>query len=156
MTINDYCITPHFEIVRNEYRAYPDVEIKVPVRGTDFSAACDFFSPTHVVIKPGESIMIWSDLKAIINTDEALLLLPRSSLGSHNIMLANTMGVIDADYANNVKNDGNIGFCLHNYGTDPYEINIGDKLVQGLLIRYHPIGNESNQIRQGGFGSTGK
>ena len=71
-------------------------------------------------------------------------------------MLMNTVGIIDADYANNEKNDGNIGFNLYNYSKEPYIIREGDKLVQGILMKYAPIGEESHQTRTGGFGSTGK
>lgn len=156
MVLTNNTINSHFEIVADKHRKHPDTEIKMPVRSTDSSAACDLFSPVTVKIEPGESCMIWSDLKAIINSNEAFLILPRSSLGSKGIMLMNTIGVIDADYANNEKNDGNIGFNLYNYGKEPYIIREGDKIVQGILIKYAPIGEESHQIRTGGFGSTGK
>lgn len=156
MIITNNTIESHFEIVKDKHRKHPDVNIQMPVRSTMASAACDFFSPVSVRIEPGESCMIWSDLKAIINTNEVLAILPRSSLGSKGIMLMNTVGIIDADYANNEKNDGNIGFNLYNYGKEPYIIREGDKLVQGVLIKYAPIGEESHQTRTGGFGSTGK
>ena len=91
-----------------------------------------------------------------MNFDEVLAIFPRSSLGSKGIMLMNTVGIIDADYANNEKNDGNIGFNLYNYEKEPYIIREGDKLVQGILIKYAPIGEKSHQTRAGGFGSTGK
>lgn len=148
-------IEPHFEIVKDEYRKNPGVVITIPVRSTEASAACDFFSPITVRIEPGESFMIWTDLKAIIPNDEALIILPRSSIGSKGLMLKNTIGVIDSDYANNKKNDGNIGFNIYNYGTEPYIIREGDKIVQGVLIKYAPIGEESHLTRTGGFGSTG-
>ena len=156
MILTHQTIEPHFEIVKDEHRKNPDANISIPVRSTTASAACDFFSPVTVRIEPGESCMIWSDLKAIMNFDEVLAIFPRSSLGSKGIMLMNTVGIIDADYANNAKNDGNIGFNLYNYGKEPYIIREGDKLVQGVLMKYAPIGEESHQTRAGGFGSTGK
>ena len=156
MILTNQTINPRFEIVEDKHRKNPGVDIKMPIRSTTASAACDFFSPVSVKIEPGESCMIWSDLKAIINTNEVLAIFPRSSLGSKSIMLMNTVGIIDADYANNEKNDGNIGFNLYNYGDEPYIIREGDKLVQGILMKYAPIGEESHQTRTGGFGSTGK
>ncbi len=156
MILTNQTIKPRFEIVKDEHRKNPDANISMPVRSTMASAACDFFSPITVRIEPGESCMIWSDLKAIMNFDEVLAIFPRSSLGSKGIMLMNTVGIIDADYANNEKNDGNIGFNLYNYSKEPYIIREGDKLVQGILMKYAPIGEESHQTRTGGFGSTGK
>lgn len=156
MVLTNQTIKPRFEIVKDEHRKNPDANISMPVRSTMASAACDFFSPVTVRIEPGESCMIWSDLKAIMNFDEVLAIFPRSSLGSKGIMLMNIVGIIDADYANNEKNDGNIGFNLYNYSKEPYIIREGDKLVQGILMKYAPIGEESHQTRTGGFGSTGK
>lgn len=156
MILTNKTIESRFEIVKDKYRKNPDVDIKMPVRGTERAGACDFFSPVTVRIEPGETAMIWTDLKAIINNDEVLLLLPRSSLGIKRIILTNIVGVIDADYTNNEKNDGNIGLNMCNDGKEPYIIRAGDKIAQGILVKYVPIGEESHQTRTGGFGSTGK
>jgi dUTP pyrophosphatase len=47
--------------------------------------------------------------------NEVLLIDIRSSIGiNQDLMIANTLGVIDSDYYNNPKNEGNIGFTLRN------------------------------------------
>ena len=77
-------------------------------------------------------------------------------MGKHPVMLANTQGWIDSDYANNPDNDGKIGFRLLNLGDTDYVIKKGDRIGQGKLTTYIPIGEESGNERTGGFGSTGK
>ena len=101
--------------------------------------------------------MIWTDVKAHMYDDNALLLMPRSSMGKHPIMIANTIGLIDSDYYGNSDNDGNIGFRLLNLGDTPYEIKVGDRIGQGVFIKYGTTNNDDTKaVREGGFGSTEK
>ncbi len=146
----------HFEIVRDDARKHPDASIRLPERGTAHSVACDFFAPDDVTIFPGESAMIWTDVKAIFAPDEALILNVRSSMGKAHIIPANAQGWVESDYANNTGNDGNIGFRLLNLGHEAYSIHAGDRIGQGMLVKYIPIGRDTEAERIGGFGSTGK
>lgn len=145
-----------FEVVSERFRAYGGVEIKLPTRGSKNSAGYDFYSPIDVVIQPNEMAMIWTDVKAHMYYDNALLIIPRSSMGKHPIMISNTVGLIDSDYYGNESTDGNIGFRLFNLGTTPYEIKAGDRIGQGIFIKYGTV-KDDNTIteRKGGFGSTG-
>ena len=143
-----------FEVVRNEYRKNSG-EIRLPTRATEHSAGYDFYSPVKVTIPPHEMVMIWTDVKAHMYYDNALLIMPRSSMGKQPIMIANTIGLIDNDYYNNDSNDGNIGFRLLNLGDTPYEINEGDRIGQGIFIKYGTIKDDTTTAtRTGGFGST--
>lgn len=144
-----------FEIVKDEFRKNSNVDIKLPTRATEHSAGYDFYSPIDITIQPNESVMIWTDIKANMYYDNALLLIPRSSMGKHPIMISNTVGLIDSDYYNNESNDGNIGFRLLNIGSTPYEIKIGDRIGQGVFIKYGTVKNDDAiGVRSGGFGST--
>jgi dUTP pyrophosphatase len=144
----------YFEIVKDEFRKNPG-EIKLPTRATTNSAGYDFYSPINATIEPNESVMIWSDIKAHMYYDNALLLIPRSSMGKQPIMIANTIGLIDSDYYGNVDNDGNIGFRLLNLGNTPYEIKAGDRIGQGIFVKYGTIKDDAaSGTRTGGFGST--
>ena len=80
----------------------------------------------------------------------------RSSMGKQPVMIANTMGVIDSSYANNPDNDGNIGIRLFNLGDTIYTVHAGDRVAQGIFIKYL-ITDDDNAIaeRNGGYGSTG-
>ena len=143
-----------FEVVRDEFRKNSG-DIKLPTRATEHSAGYDFYSPVNITIPPHEMVMIWSDVKASMYYDNALILIPRSSMGKHPVMIANSVGLIDADYYSNNDNDGNIGFRLLNLGDTPYEIKIGDRIGQGIFIKYGTVKDDNTTTaRIGGFGST--
>lgn len=144
----------YFDVVREDCRKTTG-NITLPTRATAHSAGYDFYSPVDVVIQPQESVMIWTDVKAHMYYDNALLIIPRSSMGKHRVMLSNTVGLIDNDYYGNESNDGNIGFSLLNNGNTPYEIRKGDRIGQGIFIKYGTVKNDdTNGTRTGGFGST--
>jgi dUTP pyrophosphatase len=145
----------YFEVVKDDYRKNPTVEIKLPTRGSKNSAGYDFYSPIDAVVQPGEMVMIWTDVKTHMYYDNALLIIPRSSMGKHPIMISNTVGLIDSDYYGNESTDGNIGFRLFNLGTTPYEIKAGDRIGQGVFIKYGTVKDDNTTTeRKGGFGST--
>lgn len=144
-----------FEVVKDEHRKNSG-DIKLPTRSSEHSAGYDFYSPINAIIQPNESVMIWTDVKAYMYWDNALILIPRSSMGKHPIMIANSVGLIDADYYSNKDNDGNIGFRLLNIGKTPYEIKVGDRIGQGIFVRYGTVDNDNTTTkRDGGFGSSG-
>ena len=146
----------YFEIVNNEFRKNSDVEIKLPTRASEHSAGYDFYSPVDITIEPNKSALIFTDIKAHMYYDNALLLIPRSSMGKHPVMIANTVGLIDSDYYGNADNDGNIGFRLLNIGNKPYEIKVGDRIGQGVFIKYGTIKDDNTTTkRAGGFGHSG-
>ena len=90
-----------------------------------------------------------------MNNDNALLIIPRSSMGKHPIMISNTIGLIDADYYENPNSDGNIGFRLLNLGKTPYQVKTGDRIGQGIFIKYEKTDDDNvTTKRNGGFGST--
>lgn len=147
-----------FEIVNDNHIQYGVKDIIMPRRSTKSSAGYDFYSPVDIVIEPGASELIWTNVKAQFNDDEVLILSSRSSFSKYNVVLANAIGVIDADYYENVANDGNIAFRYYNYGKEPYKINKGEKIGQGVFLKYLTVDDEipPSQERVGGFGSTGK
>lgn len=144
----------YFEVVKDEFRKN-EGEVKLPTRGSKNSAGYDFYSPVDAVIQPNEMVMIWTDVKAHMYYDNTLLIIPRSSMGKHPIMISNTVGLIDSDYYGNESTDGNIGFRLFNLGSTPYEIKAGDRIGQGIFIKYGTVKDDNtNTERKGGFGST--
>ena len=145
----------YFEVVSDKHRKN-NVDIKLPTRATKNSIGYDFYSPIAVDIEPMHSQMIWTDVKAIFNSDEALLINVRSSMGKQPVMIANTQGWIESDYANNPDNDGNIGFRLFNLGDTIYTVRVGDRIGQGMFIKYLTTDDDNaTSTRNGGFGSTG-
>ena len=87
---------------------------------------------------------------------DVLYLYIRSSLAiKNNIVLRNSVGVIDADYYNNIDNEGNIIVVLENTGEDDFVIKKGSRFVQGVFMNYLVTDSDDvNENRKGGIGST--
>lgn len=146
-----------FEVVDDSHRKHPDTNIQLPRRGSRNACAYDFYCPEECLILPGETVMVWTDVKAVLPARYMLMLNVRSSMGKYLISLANTQGWVDSDYANNPDNDGNIGLMLHNRGDRPYTIHAGDRIAQGMIVKYYKMDDDFvDTHREGGFGSTGK
>lgn len=131
--------------------------IAIPSRGTSKAAGYDFISPIDTIILPQETVIIWTDIKVQIPDDEVFKIYPRSSMAiNRNLILKNSVGIIDADYFENPKNDGNIGIPLWNVGDQPETINQGEKIAQGIFEKYYTCVEFKLAFeRTGGFGSTG-
>ena len=143
-----------FEVVKDEFRK-SEGDIKLPTRASEHSAGYDFYSPIDITIQPNESVLVWTDIKAHMYYDNVLLIFVRSSMGKHPVVIANGTGIIDSDYYGNESTDGNIGFRLLNLGDKPYEIKVGDRIGQGVFVKYGTIKDDhASGDRIGGFGST--
>ncbi len=136
------------DIVEDEelYKRY-----NIPKRETAYAAGYDFFSLQDFVINPGETKKIPTGIKANMNDDEVLLLIERSSQGfKYNLRMCNQVGVIDKDYYNNKDNEGHIWIKLKNEGEKEYIVKKGDKIIQGLFIKYLTIEDEENNFSKRG------
>lgn len=131
--------------------------ITLPKRATKFSAGYDFVSPLAFTLKPGETIKIPTGIRCGMNTDWVLMIYPRSSLGfKYQISLANTVGIVDADYYFS-DNEGHIFIKLVNRGDKPVHIKAGEAFVQGIFMHYGITEDDHVEAeRNGGFGSTDK
>jgi dUTP pyrophosphatase len=73
------------------------------------------------------------------------------------LILANGVGIIDADYYNNPDNEGHIYFQLINLSPFPIKIQKGEAIGQGIIHQYGLTENDDVWTeRVGGFGSTTK
>ena len=133
-------------------------EIKLPKRATKCSAGYDIFSLTDFKLRPRQSILLPTGIKAQLDSDKFLLILPRSGQGfKYKVQLWNTAGVIDADYYNNEKNEGHIWVKLYNDSPDGETLVVkqGDAICQGIILPYYKVDDDkSDKERVGGFGST--
>ena len=147
-----------FEVVEESMRKTVG-EVTLPTRGSKNSAGYDFYAPFDIVIAPYSSTtIIPTDIKAYMSHDEVLLLFVRSSIGmKKGINLANNVAVIDSDYYSNSDNDGNIGFSLRNLTDNVVAIKKGERVIQGVFIKYLTADNgNTEEERNGGIGSTGE
>lgn len=143
----------------DEFKKYYGEELydfTLPTRGTEKSAGYDFYAVDDIVIKSGETLKIVSGVKACMEKDDVLYLFIRSSLAiKYDLILKNSVGVIDADYYNNQDNDGNIIFVIENTGKNDFEIKKGNRICQGVFMKYLVTDNDnSRNARNGGIGST--
>jgi dUTP pyrophosphatase len=71
------------------------------------------------------------------------------------LMLANGVGIIDADYYNNPDNEGEIFFQIYNLSPFNIKIKKGDIIGQGVILPYGLTEDDAAMgERIGGFGST--
>lgn len=147
-----------FEIAKG----YEDKGINLPVRKTLYSAAYDIESAEDIVLpkyKIGDKpILIKTGLKAYMEEDEVLLILPRSSgPKKQGILFPHSMGVIDQDYYGNPDNDGHIFVQCINIKDEEVHIKKGEAIAQAIFQKYLTVDNDNaSGIRVGGFGSTDK
>lgn len=135
--------------------------IKLPRRSTAKSAGYDFFFPFgRTVIANGTGTMIPTGIKCNILDGWVLLIVPRSSLGINcRIQLDNTIGVIDGDYYNNPKNEGQIFIQITNDSKEGKDciIDSGNRFCQGIFVPFGITANDNTtEERVGGIGSTGE
>lgn len=133
--------------------------LQLPKRATVGSAGYDFYTPIDFTLKPNETIKIPTGIRVEINDGWFLALFPRSGLGfKYRLQLNNTVGIIDSDYFNS-DNEGHIFIKLTNDSNEDktVELKAGQGFGQGIFIQYGIVeGDDTAEIRNGGFGSTTK
>ena len=144
-----------FEIIAE----YQDRGITLPIRITCASAGYDIAAAENVRLHAGEMALIPTGLKAYMQQDEYLAIHIRSSLAvKQRLVLANSQGIIDADYYNNADNEGHILIAVINGGSQDVVVTSGMRIAQGIFCKYlltdqdEPTGKTE---RTGGIGSTG-
>ncbi len=141
-------------------KGFEDKGINLPERKTKMSAGYDVEAAEDVVVpafKPGQKpVLIKTGIKAYFPEDEVLYLVNRSSNPKKNgLVLANSIGVVDADYYNNVDNDGHIMFAFYNMLDTDTLIKKGDRIGQAIFQKILLADNDKAEgERIGGFGST--
>ena len=164
---------------------YPDAVL--PVRktaksaGYDFTVAEDIIIPScqklldkfpknqiNLVSLEGMSILtknlkakptlVPTGIKCELNDNTYLELSVRSSCPlKYWLILANGVGIIDADYYNNPDNEGHIYFQMINLSPFDIQLHKGDVIGQGIIKPYLVTEDDNaSGNRLGGFGSTSK
>lgn len=141
-------------------KGFENEGINLPQRKTKMSAGYDVEAAEDIVVpafKPGQKpILIKTGIKAYFPEDEVLYLINRSSNPKKNgLVLSNSIGVVDADYYNNVDNDGHIMFAFYNMSDLDTIIKKGDRIGQAIFQKILIADNDNAEgERIGGFGST--
>lgn len=134
-------------------------EIPLPTRSTTGSAGYDFYLPNEINLRKYESMVIPTGIRCKIDDGWVLKMYPRSGHGfKYGIRLANTVGIIDADYYN-ADNEGHIQIKLVNDSISTKDISFKSHIAfcQGIFVPFGiTVDDEVEAKRVGGFGSTDK
>jgi dUTP pyrophosphatase len=148
---------------------------KLPFRATNDAAAMDvcayttnkiikvydelndgYNTTSTLTIEPGMRAIVPTGLKVCCDPGYCVKIYPRSSYATKlGLSLANCVGVIDADYRDELM------VAIINHSDEPHIISHGDRIAQIMVERVEPVQMVQGRLpptdsnRNGGFGSTG-
>ena len=119
-------------------------------------AAYDLTSSEKVLMRPGRIYGIRTGVRVELESDQVGLVCTRSGLAKQGLMVVNAPGIVDPEYR------GEVQVILTYLGSDSYQINVGDRIAQLLIVNYEERdftvdANIDLDTKRGeaGFGSTG-
>lgn len=147
----EHFIQVDIQVVRPEF--YPEL----PSHATPGSAGCDL----RVCIDearplwPNQAVRLPLGIKVALPQGWAMVLIPRSGLGSRGLVLGNLVGLIDPDYR------GEIEASLWNRTDEVIRLEPGERVAQAVFLPYarvvwNPLEElDATERGEGGHGSTG-
>lgn len=140
-----------------------DDEKYLPTYANDTDACMDLkikvSSNSGYVLLPNQIKTFRTSVKVAIPEDHVMLVFPRSSTGCKlNCALANSTGIIDSGYRDEIK------LVIHNFGDKSQILEDGQRIAQFMIIPRPKVNltivpdddNFKFGNRGGGIGSTGK
>lgn len=125
----------------------------IPTQARPSDAGLDLVATSKVVNKTSEYIEYGTGLMIAIPDGYVGYIFPRSSISNTAMMMANSVGVIDAGYRGEIM----VRFrCF-----DKREYQVGDRIAQIIImpiptVVFVPVGSlEPTERAEGAFGSTG-
>lgn len=110
----------------------------------------------RIIIKPEGRALIPTGLHVAIPDGYEIQVRSRSGLAlKYGVIITQGIGTIDSSYR------GDIGVILTNTGTEPFEIEHGDRIAQAVLVKVEHIDWEvvknldETERGEGGFGNSG-
>lgn len=133
-----------------------DPTLPLPARETAGAAGFDLAAASDITIAPHAIALIPTGLIIKVPDGYFLGIFARSSTPlKRGLMVANGVGVIDTDYCGP---EDEVRIQVLNFTNDPVTVKRGDRIAQGIFLRYTPPewqeGDPAGATR-GGFGSTG-
>lgn len=143
--------------IRNLFKPKVIVELahplaKLPFYADAFAAGADLIAAERIAISPGEKVLVKTGIKMKLPRGKYLKIESRSGL-SVKFSLETGAGVIDENYRKE------IGVVLHNFGSSPYIIEVGERVAQGVLQNYYQARFVQGRVEdtgRGAFASTGR
>ena len=134
-----------------------DPNATLPRRASEQAAGYDLTSVENITIPAMQRALVHTGLLVAPPKNCHIEIRPRSGLAlKHGITVLNTPGTIDADYR------GEIMVILFNTSQEDYEIHIGARIAQAVVIRHENAvwlkveDFEKTSRGTSGFGSSGK
>ncbi len=130
-----------------------DPSVYIPKMATENAAGYDLHANHSCTLAPNSIELVDTGIAIIPPKGTYARIASRSGLAIKKIEAK--AGVIDPDYTGTIK------IILHNFGTEEFHINKGDRIAQMILERYEhsniTIRNNTPTTQRGtnGFGSTG-
>ncbi len=133
-----------------------DGGLPIPAHAHAGDGGVDLHAVSPLRLEPGQRATVATGVAVAIPVGHAGLVVPRSGLASrHGIGVVNAPGLIDSGYR------GEIAVVLVNHGSEPFEVERGDRIAQLMVI---PVAAQefveveelpASARGEGGFGSTG-
>jgi dUTP pyrophosphatase len=131
-------------------------DIELPAYQTAGAAGMDVRAAENRILQPGETALVTTGFSMAVPPGYEAQLRPRSGLAlKHGLTLLNSPGTIDADFRGTVK------VILTNLGSEPFEVQRGDRIAQMVIARYEraeiEVVDELDETERGsgGFGHSG-
>lgn len=127
-----------------------------PTKAHNSDSGFDLFASESRIIPVGQTAVIKTGLRMAIPAGHVGLVCSRSGLAAkRGVFVLNSPGIIDPGYR------GEVGVVLHNSGAFPFQVSIGERLAQLLIVKLATVtfkeaddlGDSERGMR--GFGSTG-
>lgn len=135
-----------------------DSSLPLPEYQTEGSVAFDLYAREKTVVQPWSPTIIPANIIVEVPEGYFLMLASRSSTPiKKNLIVANSIGVIDQDYHGD-KDE--IGIQVLNFSKENVTVGKGERIAQALLVKIAKVESfvEVKSIKEtsrGGFGSTG-
>jgi dUTP pyrophosphatase len=134
-----------------------DPSVDLPAYGTAGAAGFDLAASADIEVPPHTIRLVPTGLVIAVPEGHFLAILARSSTPlKRGLMVANGVGVIDADYCG--PHD-EIKIQVLNFTGTPVRVARGDRLAQGLVLAAPRVewveAAASEGVSRGGFGTTG-
>ncbi len=144
-----------FEIAKG----WEDKDIHLPQRSTAHAAAYDIEAAEDTLVPvfhPGiQPTFIPTGLKAYCQPDEYYMVANRSSGAGKGLVMANGVGIIDADFYGNPTNDGHFSIVVYNVADHDILVKKGQRIAQLIFQKFLTVDDDTaTGVRRGGVGST--
>jgi dUTP pyrophosphatase len=141
--------------VRVKFKRFSDLA-RAPsyAKGGDSGADLHAASVGAGPLWPGETRVVWTDIGVELPEGYELQIRPRSSLSAKGILCH--FGTVDSGYR------GQLGVTLTNLTTEPYPLQVGDRVAQAVIAPVQQVVFEAveelapSERSTLGFGSTGR